>query len=390
MNIVQDFKIPYHYEIAFTEGLFTEGNTLLADILQQKLDAKKSVKVAIVLDEGLAEARPSLLSDIHKYFQQNEAVYLAADPLKVKGGEDVKNDTGECMKVLELVDKAKIDRHSFLLIIGGGAVLDMAGFAASIAHRGIRHIRVPSTVLSQNDSGVGVKNGINFFGKKNFLGAFVPPFAVINDFTLLDSLSDRDWLSGIAEAVKVSLIKEKAFFEWLEQNAIALKNRDMAAMKQLIFDCARLHSDHISNSNDPFEMGSSRPLDYGHWAAHKLEQLTNFGLKHGEAVAIGLALDLIYGNLSGFMDDQQTERAIHVLQEVGFNLFHSELLNEAQDGINPELLKGLEEFREHLGGELTITMVGQIGSKFDVHEMDAKKLEKAVLLLKERNEHYAY
>ena len=152
----------------------------------------------------------------------------------------------------------------------------------------------PTTTLSQADSGVGVKNGLNAFGQKNFIGTFTPPFAVINDFNLLATLAPRDKRSGYVEAVKVACIRDANFFDELERDAGQLAAFEPAAMKQLIRRCAELHLDHIATSGDPFEAGSARPLDFGHWAAHKLEQLSDFHICHGEAVAIGIALDVIY------------------------------------------------------------------------------------------------
>src|SRR5204862_561409 len=133
-------------------------------------------------------------------------------------GERVKNKHDWVLRVHHAIERAGLCRHSFLAAVGGGAVLDMAGLAAATAHRGIRHIRIPTTVLSQNDSGIGVKNGVNAFGKKNFLGTFAPPFAVINDSGFLTTLDDRDWRSGIAEAIKVALIKDAPFFNFIKTN----------------------------------------------------------------------------------------------------------------------------------------------------------------------------
>src|SRR5690606_30287435 len=112
---------------------------------------------------------------------------------------------------------------------------------AAISHRGVRHIRIPTTVLAQNDSGIGVKNSVNYRGKKNFLGTFVPPVAVINDRVFLRTLEIRDWRSGMAEAVKVALIKDLEFFEWIEANTEALSARSEEEMTQLILKCADLH-----------------------------------------------------------------------------------------------------------------------------------------------------
>lgn len=381
MKIKQTFQVPFEYQIEFTEGVFDLKNNLLAHFIKQEKGSQQ-VKIGVVIDAGVFNTHPDLLPQINGYFEQLPGVSLSYQPLVVEGGEEVKNNLDAFKAVLELIDKGKIDRHSYLIGIGGGAVLDMVGFAAAIGHRGIRHIRIPTTVLSQNDSGVGVKNGINFFGKKNFLGAFAPPVLVINDFQFLTTLSDRDWRSGMSEAVKVALIKDRTFFEWLEDHALKLAKRDLEAMKVLVFECARLHADHIVGNKDPFESGSSRPLDFGHWAAHKLEQLTQFELKHGEAVAIGIALDIRYGGMAGIMPEEACDRAVQVLNNLGFETFHPALLDETQSKVNPELIKGLEEFREHLGGELTITMVPEIGHKTDIHEMDADLINKAALKLK--------
>jgi 3-dehydroquinate synthase len=253
----------------------------------------------------------------------------------------------------------------------------MVGYASTIAHRGVKHIRIPTTVLSQNDSGVGVKNGVNFLGKKNFLGTFSPPVAVFNDSTFLNSLSERDWRSGISEAVKVALIKDLPFFEWLEANAHAMAKREMEVMQEQIFRSAALHTNHIS-SGDPFEMGSARPLDFGHWAAHKLEYLTNFDIRHGEAVAIGIALDSIYSQLLGLITQEEVNRIITLLKNLGFTLYHEKL--GENDKLN--LWEGLNEFREHLGGQLTITILEKLGKGREIHEVNFELMKQAVDELK--------
>jgi 3-dehydroquinate synthase len=285
--------------------------------------------------------------------------------------------------ILDAIESADLDRHSYVAVIGGGAVTDTAGYAAAIAHRGIRLIRIPTTVLAQNDAAVGVKNGVNAYGKKNFLGTFVPPVAVLNDFSFLNTLDDRQWRAGISEAVKVALIKDASFFEELEANADALNSRDKKAMTSLIFRCAELHLEHIATSGDPFEQGSSRPLDFGHWVAHKLEQLTDYRLLHGEAVAIGIVLDTIYSQLLGYISEEECNRILNLFRACGFTLYVPELENFLD---NPEkkqsVLHGLQEFREHLGGELTIMLLDEIGTGVEVHEVDLPQYRKAIEILR--------
>jgi len=368
----QSFTVSFHYKIFFTDHLFDADNALFKNFFTEQNNEGVKKKILFIVDEAVAENHPQLKDRIKIYFKNIPSVFLS-DILIISGGEQAKNDEACLQKVLTAINKYGIDRHSFVAAIGGGSVLDMVGYACAIAHRGIRHIRIPTTVLSQNDSGIGVKNSFNFFGKKNFLGTFAPPVAVFNDAHFLTTLGERDWRSGIAEAVKVALIKDADFFEWLEGNATAMALRNMAAMQYQIKRCAELHLQHIA-SGDPFEMGSSRPLDFGHWSAHKLEQLSNFSVRHGEAVAMGIALDSTYSCLSGRLGKQDLERILQLLETLGFSMIHHKM---DINGEQSPLLEGLNEFREHLGGQLTITLLKGIGQSEEVHEMDTELLKKA-------------
>lgn len=369
----QTFTVHYQYQVLFSKSIFDSNNQLLS----QLLEGQHSPKVLFVVDAGVAQAHPELLQNIQAYAEKfNKVFSLAGTPLLVPGGEEVKNDPRFLQQVLEATNQLRIDRHSFIIAIGGGALLDMTGFAAAVAHRGVKFIRVPTTVLAQNDSGVGVKNSVNAFGKKNFLGTFAPPFAVINDSTFLSTLHERDWRSGIAEAIKVALIKDKSFFEQIEQEVPLLLARNLETMNEQICRCAELHLQHIGQGGDPFEQGSSRPLDFGHWAAHKLEQLTSFELRHGEAVAIGIALDCTYSYLQNMISEEVLMRIINLIRRLGFILYVPELNSN-------DLSVGLQEFREHLGGRLTIMLLQNIGQGVEVHEMDTTKIAEAARLLRE-------
>jgi len=372
-HLSQSFSVKFEYQVYFTTGLFNKTNTLLHDFLHNSGASASLRKILFVADKGVIDARPELITEIQEYFSSDNHIRLIPDILIVPGGEIVKNDITYFNNVVEAVNTYGIDRHSYIAAIGGGSVLDMVGYAAAVSHRGIKHIRIPTTVLSQNDSGIGVKNGINFFSKKNFLGTFAPPAVVFNDDNFLKTLTDRDWRSGISEAVKVALLKDEPFFNWIEANAAALVQRDMATMNYLVWKCAQLHMEHIAGK-DPFESGSSRPLDFGHWSAHKLEYLSNFEVRHGEAVAMGIALDTVYSELSGRLPSAQSKRIIQTLQSLGFEVSHP-LLQVDED--NSPILAGLEEFREHLGGQLTIMLLKAIGEGEEVHEIDTDLLKQA-------------
>ncbi|MEM8929199.1 MAG: 3-dehydroquinate synthase [Bacteroidota bacterium] len=371
-TIKKSFEVQFEYQLFFTNKLFTPSNTILKDVF--KSFSEKPVKTLVVIDDGVERTREDLRKEIEWYAHKYERHIDLRQILSIEGGEKAKVETANLERILKAINDFGICRHSFVLAIGGGAVIDTAGYAAAIAHRGVKLIRIPTTVLAQNDAAVGVKNGINFFGKKNFLGSFAPPFAIINDYDFLQTLSQRDWIAGIAEAVKVSAIKDASFFGFLETNAKKMAARDEEVVNQMIHRCAELHMEHIANGGDPFESGSSRPLDFGHWAAHKLEQMTNFELRHGEAVAMGIALDLTYARLKGLTNETTLERVLKVLTDIGFDI---KIPVTSKSEIE-ELLLGIEEFREHLGGQLTITLIQEIGQKYDVHEIDIGIMKKAI------------
>jgi len=384
-SIERTITVSWRHQVHFTEGVFAPANQVLHDVMCDCPDARPH-KVLLVVDESLARADQSLVPAIEAWFARRTAdLQLVCQPVIMEGGERVKNSYFHVSEIQSPMDRYHIDRHSYVVAVGGGALLDMVGLAAATAHRGVRHLRIPTTTLSQADSGVGVKNGINAFGKKNFIGTFTPPFAVINDFQLLKFLPPRDKRLGYVEAIKVACIRDRAFFDEIEAAADALRDFAPEPMKRLIHRSAELHLNHIATSGDPFEFGSARPLDFGHWAAHKLEQLSEYKLRHGEAVAIGIALDVTYGRRIGMLDEASAERILALLERLGFELFANELLYEGADG-ELVVLAGLEEFREHLGGELTITLLAAIGRGVEVHEINLPKMLQAMYELKERDE----
>lgn len=378
----QEFAVPFRYPVHFTEGLFDPRNPLLADVVSM-LEPGRRHRALVFVDDGVAAALPGLVASIAAYAAHHaDRIDLVAPPIPVAGGEKIKSDLYFIEQMQQALYDHHIDRHSYVVAVGGGAVLDAAGLVAATTHRGIRHIRVPTTVLAQNDSGVGVKNGVNLHGSKNFVGTFAPPFAVLNDLDFVAALPPRDKIAGMAEAVKVALIRDRDFFHWLEASAdrLALFERD--AMAVMIRRCAELHMRQIAHGGDPFETGSARPLDYGHWSAHKLESLTRHHLRHGEAVAIGIALDTRYSVRSGLLAGGEDERVCWLLEHLGFRLWHPALEKTGPGGL--AVMAGLQEFREHLGGELTITLLAGIGTGVEVHEIDETLMADCIGWLKTR------
>jgi 3-dehydroquinate synthase len=358
-TIEQRFSIDYSFPVIFCRDLLQPANEILANLLSRSGSGRH--RLLAFVDSGVLQACPDLPRRLAEYARTHAGVMeLVAPALPVSGGESCKNDPAILSRLHGIIERHHLCRQSFVLALGGGAVLDAVGFAAATAHRGLRLIRVPTTVLGQNDAGVGVKNSINFRGRKNFLGTFAPPYAVINDFTFLDSLPQRELRAGIVEAVKVALIKDRVFFDYLREHRHRLAAFAAECLEVTIRRCAELHIEHIGSQGDPFEFGSSRPLDFGHWSAHKLEEISGGALNHGEAVAIGIALDTLYSSAIGLLPPAAAEIVLTTLEDLGLTLYH-----QALDDL--EIMGALGEFREHLGGELTIPLLAEPGCLHEVN-----------------------
>lgn len=373
------FEIPvsFKHRVMFTRDVFAEGNDVLGELLAEG----GGRRAMVIIERSVSQSCPRLVEKIQRYFAKLDLEFRGVEVFV--GGEVCKADDGLVKDVWREIDRNHIDRHSYVLVIGGGAFLDAVGFAVSTAHRGVRLVRFPTTTLSQDDSGVGVKSAINAFGKKNWIGSFSVPYAVINDFSFLETQDHEASLAGLIEAVKVALVKDGEFFEWIETNVKALANLERESFEECVKRSALAHARHIAMGGDPFETGSSRPLDFGHWAAHKLEVLTDYQLSHAEAVSIGVALDTIYSVRTGLLEDADAKRVLAVLGELGMKMYHPALDWTDQKG-RRKVFTGLDEFREHLGGELTVLMLEGLGQGVDVHEFDLEVLESSIEELREK------
>jgi 3-dehydroquinate synthase len=378
------FSSNHNYQVHFTQASLDLANDTLARTVA-RFGPDKPHRIVAVADSNFAKRWPDLEERLYRYAAHHGShLELAGSLVVVPGGESCKEDPALLDTLYETFRRYRIDRHAFIVVFGGGAVLDLVGYAAATTHRGIRLIRFPTTVLAQNDAGIGVKNGVNKFSIKNFVGSFQPPVAVINDSDFLETLDVRDRRAGLAEAVKVALIRDAAFFAELEAHAAELARFEPMPTRRMIERCAELHLRQIAGGGDPFETGSARPLDFGHWAAHKLESLTQFNLRHGEAVAIGIALDTHYSVLAGLLANGTDARVATLLETLGFRLYHPALRTKAPDG-DPAILAGIGEFREHLGGELTITLLREVGTGAEVHRIDRAMVAAAVAWLEQRD-----
>ncbi len=379
---MQRFSVRYEYPVHFSRGVLDVDN----DLLQRTIDRLKEGRrhrVQVFVDSGVVAARPGIMNAVRRYFEARpDTLALACAPEIVPGGELSKNDPRAAESVMKRIAARHLCRQSFVVAIGGGSALDVVGLAAALVHRGVRLVRIPTTVLAQNDSAVGVKNGIDACGVKNFAGTFAPPFAVLIDFDFLDTLEDKYWTGGVAEAYKIAIIKDLPFFEYLASHAQAIRARDLSVMEKVIRRSAIMHLEHISSAGDPFEFGTARPLDFGHWSAHRLEIMSDYGIGHGQAVSIGIALDSCYACRAGLLSDKALAAVLAGLKSSGLPIW-SDLLERETAAGTLEVIQGLFDFQEHLGGELRVTLPDGIGAKIEVNSMDTDVIHDAILFLKD-------
>jgi 3-dehydroquinate synthase len=337
-------------------------------------DALAGIEGACVafVDDGVAAAWPGLAERLHAVVRE-AAPHLSLRAIEtVPGGEACKQGLHHAERVARACFDLGVSRRGAVVAVGGGAALDAVGFGAAMAHRGVPLVRVPTTTLAQDDSAMGVKCGVNAFGQKNALGAFGAPHAVICCERLLGTLDDTHWLGGFSEAVKIALLKDAAMLAAIERGAAAVRARDMTVAGPIIRRSAELHRAHILGGGDAFETDSGRPLDHGHWAAHRLEALSDWRLPHGQAVAVGIALDACIALELGLLDAATCARILAVLRALGLPVFHP--LLEPVD----RLVTGLEQFRQHLGGRLSVPLITAPGAFTEVHALPPATVEAAV------------
>ena len=377
------FAVPYRHRVWFCENVFESSRDILSSCFVDHENGARaddgsagkqdSSKVQIWVDSAVSESNAGFVDSLTKWIGAESGLELARPVEAIDGGEACKNDRSVVQNLLSWINEDQLDRRSYIVVVGGGAVLDVVGYADAVAHRGIRLIRFPSTTLAQADSGVGVKNAVNEFDKKNWKGTFAVPWAVVNDYSLLESLPESTFVSGFSEAVKVALLKSRSSFEFLCDNAERIRDREKQVASQAIQESAAHHLRHIADGGDPFEVMEARPLDFGHWSAHKIEAISGYSVSHGDAVSIGLAVDVLYSVAQLGLDRKSADRVIDCLRRLGLPVWNSIL-----DSHRDQLLMGLEEFRQHLGGRLTVTMLADIGKPVNVHTIDHQAMGNAI------------
>ena len=340
--------------------IYIDGGLLgQAELLQQHIPGNSAL---IVSNETVAplylEKTQSMLSGL-----KHQSVILP-------DGEKYKN-----LEVLNQIYDAllrnRFDRNTTVIALGGGVVGDMAGFAAASYQRGVHLIQIPTTLLSQVDSSVGGKTGVNHALGKNMIGAFYQPRAVIADTNTLDTLPDRELSAGIAEVIKYGLISNIDFFVWLEKNMQALLGRDKKALNYAIEISCQSKADIVAA--DERESGQRALLNLGHTFGHAIENGMGYGeWLHGEAVATGMCMATIMSNQMGWMSDEETSRTINLIEQ-------AKLPTKAPATMSTEkFLQLMSVDKKVLDGVLRLVLMKGIGQSLVTDDYTPKDLNKAI------------
>lgn len=261
------------------------------------------------------------------------------------------------------------DRKSCLVALGGGVIGDITGFVASLYMRGIPYIQIPTTLLAQVDSSVGGKTAVNHSLGKNMIGTFWQPSLVWIDVDTLNSLNEREFLSGLAEVIKYGVIWDAEFFEFLEKNRNKILTHDKDILIKIIKRSCEIKSEVVSR--DERESSLRAILNYGHSVGHAIETLTGYtSYLHGEAISIGMVYEAKLSHMLGFLTKEEFERIRKILKEYGLPVDMPAILESS------EIIKAILLDKKNLQGKIRMVIPEKIGKmkiNFEVNENDLKR-----------------
>ncbi len=348
---IQVYLGPRSYEIAIVDSQLDEAPRYLA-LWRERLVPRQSAPgmAVIVTDRNVRDPHAHAIANALR-----DAGWQTGF-IELEAGERSKNldvVVGMYDRMVEL----SADRHTVVIAVGGGVVGDSAGFLAATYTRGAPFVQIPTSLLAMVDSSVGGKVGVNLPQAKNLVGAFHQPLGVLIDLSVLSTLPDREYRSGLAEVIKYGVIQDASFFKFLEDNVGGLNARDPQVMRHIIARSCRLKADVVEQ--DEYERTGLRAiLNYGHTFAHAFEALAGYGeLLHGEAVAIGMTYAARLAEALGRIDAELTRRQAELLQAVGL----STTLPAACRFSSEEVLSTMRLDKKTVGGQLRFVLPTELG-----------------------------
>lgn len=333
------------YPVRFADDVFGEGADVLAQTLRE-VSGSEAPRVLLVADANVVHRTQGLGTSIGRFVQAN-GVTLAATPVVIGGGEKIKADSYQTLQgMLASTLAAKVGSNDVMLVIGGGTLLDVAGFAAAQVRGGMKLVRMPTTVASMVDGAFADCAALDADGVKDAVRAPCRPSAVVIDTTFASTVLDGVWRGGIGEVVRYAAACDATLMKSVAKDAEALKSRDAAAMAKLVKDCV---SSRVKNG----------PTDFALWSAGRLEAMSGYKLPHGYAVPIAICIDCAYAVEKGYMKEEDQEFVCRVLADCGAldGLAHSRHLL----GQSESILRGLDSWALS-AGSVSVTLPAGVGS----------------------------
>ena len=351
------------YPIIIGDNILSSSGEILKEFIY-----KKNV---IVIYDSFFSVKTSLNNEFKEFVQSINKLTTTLNFIDIPGGDQTKN-INQLNEIIEKVLTYGIDRQNVIIAFGGGVIGDIAGFAASILLRGINYIQVPTTLLSQVDSSVGGKTGINSKIGKNLIGSFHQPQAVLADINILKTLPNREFRAGFAEVIKYGLIKDLEFFNWLNQEYDSIFIHDKIKLQKMITKSCEIKAKIIKN--DEKEGGKRALLNLGHTFAHAIESFGNFDgrIIHGEAVSIGICLAFKLSNKLCFCSTDDTKKVINLFQKskLPTSLHDIKKLSISTSG----MIQKFKLDKKNRQNELTFILNKRIGESFIKHNVSVNVL----------------
>ena len=351
------------YPIIIGDNILSSSGEILKEFIY-----KKNV---IVIYDSFFSVKTSLNNEFEEFIQSINKLTTTLNFIDIPGGDQTKN-INQLNEIIEKVLTYGIDRQNVIIAFGGGVIGDIAGFAASILLRGINYIQVPTTLLSQVDSSVGGKTGINSKIGKNLIGSFHQPQAVLADINILKTLPNREFRAGFAEVIKYGLIKDLEFFNWLNQEYDSIFVHDKIKLQKMITKSCEIKAKIIKN--DEKEGGKRALLNLGHTFAHAIESFGNFDgrIIHGEAVSIGICLAFKLSNKLCFCSTDDTKKVINLFQKskLPTSLHDIKKLSISTSG----MIQKFKLDKKNRQNELTFILNKRIGESFIKHNVSVNVL----------------
>ena len=351
------------YDIIIEHGLLLELGTLIS----RKFGKPKTF---IVTDSNIA------VHWLKQTIESLSAQGMSPKVLEVPVGESTKSFIN-LEKIIDQLLESKVDRDSVLIALGGGVIGDLAGFAGAVTLRGIKVIQVPTTLLSQVDSSVGGKTGVNVRQGKNLVGSFHQPSLVAIDTQVLQTLPSRQLFAGYAEVLKYGLIKDRSFFDWLELNGKKVLEGDKLAQQFAIFTSCRIKAEIVEA--DEKEKNLRAILNFGHTFGHALEAEAGYdgNLLHGEAVSIGMVLAIELSRSLGYLSGQDAGRAVEYIRNIGLPTNINSI--EGSTSWHPDgIIQHMQHDKKVSNGQLRFVLIKGIGEAYLTADVERNDIYKVI------------